>query len=1186
MTGKVSILICFVLPCLSCNKTEHLFKKLSPKSTGITFANTITERDTLNIFDNEFVYNGGGVAIGDVNGDALPDVYFTGNQVDNQLYLNRGGMKFTDITAQAKVGKMKDQWSTGVTMVDINRDGKLDIYVCNSMSPDKALLRDNLFINQGNDQDGLPEFKEMGKAYGILDNTHNSISTFFDYDRDGDLDLFIAVNFIDMQYPNLFITKMKDGSAPTKDILYRNDAQPGQQPHFTDVSLEAGIVWGGYSHSCLIQDFNQDGWPDIYVANDYISNDLIYINNQDGTFTNRIKDIFKHQSYSSMGSDAADINNDGLEDIFTAEMLPKDNKRKKVNLNANNYTMYLFNEEYGYEYQYVRNTFQLNQGLSPETGLPVFADIAFLAGVEATEWSWSPLFADFDNDGWRDLLVTNGFPKDVTDHDFGAFRKSINSSLVSRDELHQMIPEVKVPNFMFRNRGNLSFQDVSAEWGVNVASFSNGTAYADLDNDGDLDFVVNNIDEVAGIFQNTLYSKKNKAENKPHYLRVSLSGDAPNPDGYGAKVSIWYVGKQQLASSSCIRGYLSKSENTIHFGLGKYARIDSLRITWPDQRSQLVKNVQADQTLRLVHKDATDMLPPPRVANLGFLKEVQPNAFGIDYVHEENDFIDFNFQRTLPHKFSQYGPGLAVGDVNQDGLDDMVLGSTSRFPSVTLLLQTKAGKFTRGALDFKKEEPWKEEDMGLLLFDADLDGDNDLYIVRGSNQHAPNSPDYQDILCINDGKGNFKVVPDAIPAETASGQAVKAADYDRDGDLDLFVGGRVAPHAYPLAGHSFVLRNDSKNGRIKFTDVTLQLCPELANIGMVSDAIWTDFDKDQKVDLILAGEWMPLTFLKNQGNKFANITGKTGIADQIGWWNSLSAGDFDNDGDIDYVAGNFGLNTYFKCSNPEPLRIYAKDFDGNGNYDPFISCYFADSTGKKHEYFFHTKDDMQKQLILIRNKYEKYADFGRATVQDVFTKEEMQGVQKLEANNFQSSMIENLGQGHFKIWPLPIEAQLAPVYGIQTKDLNQDGYIDLLMVGNDFGMEIGQGRADAFNGLILLNKKNKTFRPLTFSESQFFVPFDARALAKCVIKGKEVLVATQNRKGLKMFEELATAKLEKLLPQEAYGFLNLQDGRRQKLEFNYGATFLSQDSRTVVWGKEAKSLETYDAKGNKIRQLK
>ena len=1186
----LSIALLCLLSISSCKNNDQLFRLVAPETSGIDFTNTITVNDTINILESEFTYNGGGVAVGDLNGDGLQDIYFAGNQVQNKLYLNKGELKFEEVIEKAGAHKTKGQWSSGVTFVDINSDGKQDIYVCNTMIEDSAALRDLLFINQGNNAEGIPQFKEMGEEYGILDNTHNSISTFFDYDLDGDLDLFIAVNFIDVQYPNQFLSMdlRRGKDVPTRDLLYRNDFDSTLgHAVFTDVSLDAGIDWGGYSHSAMIHDFNKDGYPDIYVANDYLTTDLIYINNKNGTFTNRISDIFKHESYSSMGSDIADVNNDGLEDLFAVEMLPADNKRKKVNMNANNYNHYLFTEQYKYEYQFVRNMFQLNQGINPKTNLPLFSDIAFLAGVEATDWSWSPLFADFDNDGHRDLLITNGFPKDIIDHDFGAFRKSISSSMITRAQLLDMIPEVKIPNFIFKNNGDLTFSDKSKEWGINQVSFTNGTSYADLDNDGDLDIVTNNIDDPAFLFENTLYdNKKKKEEQTANFLRIDLKGPLMNPQGFGATVTIWNNGTQQYAQSHCVRGYLSKSESYLHFGLGTNKTVDSIVVVWSDGKKELLGKQNANQLITVDYKNATQVSLPVANSTPTLFAEVDPFNFGIDYVHEENDFIDFNLQKTLPHKFSQYGPAIAIGDVNGDGLDDMVLASSSRFQGPVLFQQQANGKFTKKILSIKSSDQMKEEDMGLLLFDADNDGDNDLYITRGSYQHDPGSALYQDVLCENDGKGNFKVVNTALPVITASGQNTKAADIDGDGDLDLFVGGRVDPKAYPKPGQSFLLRNDSKPGKLAFTDVTKQWNPELTKVGMVSDFVWTDFNNDNKPDLLLASEWSPLLFFKNTGTSFQKINSSKEINEAKGWWNSLLAVDVDKDGDMDYVAGNFGLNQYFKCSSGEPLRIYSKDFDNNGSYDAFISCYFPDSTGKRQEYFYHSKDDMQKQLILIRRKFEFYGDYGKATVKDVFTPEEMKDVNILTANFMKSVWIENEGNEQFKIHDLPMEAQFAPLFGMQAMDVNGDELIDLLLTGNDFGMETSQGRADAFNGLVLLNDGNKKFKSVGFEKSGFLVPGDARALSLVNIANATYLVSTENRKPIRFFKSNnQLEKQVKLMSNEVNAYVYYGGNKKQKVELNYGSSFLSQTTRNYNIPKGAVKIELYTQQGKLTRTI-
>lgn len=1189
------LLVTFILLLAGCKEEKPtLFQLVPPEQSHVHFSNRITENDTLNILKEEYVYNGGGVGIGDFNNDGLSDIYFTGNMVSNALYLNQGNrgsapMEFKDITQAAKVTG-EGKWCSGVALVDINEDGWLDMYVSATLKKDSVSRKNLLYINNGLDENGVPTFTESASDYGIADAGHTTQAAFFDYDLDGDLDLYLLTNVIDFKQPTNYREKIVDGSAINNDRLYRNDGNSRDgHPVFTNITKEAGILVEGFGLGITVSDINLDGWPDIYITNDYLSNDLLYINNQDGTFTNRISDYLRHQSYSAMGTDVVDFNNDGLVDIIALDMLPESNSRKKQMIGPNNYTTYIKNEQYGFQHQYVRNTFQLNNGFTPD-GEPSFSEIGLLAGIYQTDWSWSPLVADFDNDGYKDLIVTNGFPKDVTDRDFASYRSGPAGGVASDAILQNAIPVVKISNYGFKNNGaiagqSLTFTDKTEAWGLNIPSFSNGAAYGDLDNDGDLDFVVNNINNSAFVYKNTLYDTE-KEGTKNDYLRVKMEGEQSNQRGVGARVIINYdEGKMQYFENALYRGYLSTMENAAHFGLGAVEKVDSLQIFWPDGKSQLLLDVKADQTITLKYGDAKNTTQEINqelqlATHQTLFKEVSAD-YNIRFRHQEEDRIDFNLQRTLPHKYTQGGPGIAVGDVNGDGLDDFYVGGAAGKKG-TLFMQNQSGRFTESPGNISNLEKSGEE-RGVLLFDADNDGDLDLYTVSGSYEFQRNAAELQDHLYANNGKGTFTLADNALPEFHVSGSCVKAADFDQDGDLDLFVGGHVAPGQYPKPVNSYVLRND--NGT--FTDITHEVCPELTGFGMVTDALWTDFDNDGRVDLLIAAEWQPLTFFKNTDSGFKNITKNTGINDKVGWWNSLAAGDFDNDGDIDYIAGNLGLNTTYKASQEYPLSVYAKDFDENGGYDAVLVCYIKDETGTFRPYPVHSRDDMISQMIRIRRDFPKYEQYGRATIDSIFTEKDLEGAIIYHANHMESSYIENVGEGKFKIKVLPMKAQIAPLFGMLSQDVDGDGNLDVLAVGNSYATEVFTGRYDALNGLYLKGDGKGNFTPVKLGSSGWYVPGDAKGLA--LLKGandEKLYLATQNQDSLKVYaSQKTTAKNAIALePMDAWAEISMNDGSKCRAEFYYGSTYLSQSTRHFYVSEKATSVTIYDFSG-RSRQI-
>jgi hypothetical protein len=1110
----VILLTSLISAITSCNSSPPpLFKRLSSNKTGVDFSNNIIENDSLNVIDYAYLYNGGGVGIGDFNNDNQLDIYFAGNQVSSELYLNQGHLHFKKVTETARVGT--DRWATGVSLVDINHDSWLDIYVCVASKFDSTLSRNYFFINQGVDSSGVPTFTDRAEALGLADAGYSTQAAFFDYDLDGDLDMYLLTNGMEDFNHNLARPKKVQGEGISTDRLYRNDSPADAdvaQMKFTDVSDSAGILIEGYGLGVGINDINLDGWPDIYVANDFVTNDLLWINNGDGTFTDRAGEYFKHHSHNGMGTDLSDFNNDGLVDIVVLDMLPEDNYRQKTMLGKPNFDRFQLNTSYGYTPQYVRNTLQLNNGFTPQ-GHPSFSEIGQLAGVYNTDWSWSALFADYDNDGFRDLLITNGYVKDVTNLDFVSYLSATSQfgteeSKRSRSiELTSMLKEAKIHNYIFRNNGQdhrqgLIFSDISEEWGMVEPSFSNGTAFADLDSDGDLDLIMNNINEAAFIYENTLSDR----DQNNSFLRLHLAGPPTNPQGFQTSVKL-YVGKQQqYYYHSPYRGYKSTVEPAIHFGIGSAKSIDSLLVRWSDGTVQRLTQVSANQTITINHEDASNDQDWPHLKQERSILTEITESLHLDWKHQESTFVDFNYQPLLHRSFSREGPPLTTGDINQDGLEDFFVGGAKMQPGSIFLQQTDGSFIQR-----KLTDGAESEDTGALLFDADGDKDIDLYVVSGGNEFNEGHTAYADRLYRNDGTGVFSLDSTALPPLYESGSCVSAADYDQDGDLDLFVGGRIVPHQYPLPASSYILENNNGN----FTDVTSRIAPELVDIGLVTDVAWTDFNQDQTVDLILIGEWMPITFFANKNGELINVTEQTNLPNTAGWWTCLNAGDFDQDGDIDYLVGNIGLNTKYKASEKEPIRLYVNDFDANGSIDPILTRFIQGT-----EYATHSRGQLIDQLVGMRKRFTSYDQYALTPFSELFTPAEIAEVEVLQSVWHSNSYLENEGNGQFSISPLPFEAQIAPINGIAVDDFDGDGNLDALTIGNSFAPETQRGWQDASIGLLLRGDNQGNFLPTSLAKSGFMVDTDAKAIASLqYVNNQTIWIISSNDDSLKVYRQ-------------------------------------------------------------------
>ncbi|MGK7369525.1 MAG: VCBS repeat-containing protein [Candidatus Halalkalibacterium sp. M3_1C_030] len=1163
-----------------------MFERILPSTSGIEFRNTITEDESNNVLDYEYMYNGGGVAVADFNNDGLQDLYFTGNMVSNRLYLNAGGLKFMDVSDVSGTSG-NDKWYTGVSIVDINGDGLQDIYICAGRWNEAERRKNELYVNQGLNDEGIPQFMELASEYGLDDSSHSTQAAFFDYDNDGDLDLYLLVSDQRQKEP----AGGENGSdglreLPNLDRLYRNEWNDTEgRPSYVETGKAAGITKDGYGLGVNISDINRDGYKDIYVANDFASDDILWINNGDGTFTDQAARYFKHTSFSSMGTDIQDINNDGLPDVVTLDMLPENNFRKKTMTNPNNYVNYARNAFGRINPQFTRNTLQLNRGprkVSPDSiAPPAFSEIAFLSGIAETDWSWGPLLADFDNDGFRDLIITNGIPGDKTDKDFVNYRDRLGN-IVSQSMLRDSIPEVKIPNYIYRNQGDLRFENQTEEWGLNEATFSNGLAWADLDNDGDLEIVISNINQEAFLYENKLNSEENVPNN---WIQVKLNGGNKNTAALDSDIWIHYnEGSLQHYEFTPYRGYLSSVENVAHFGLGNTSMVDSLVVYSTDGKRFVWKDLEVN---RLFTADLTNGTEPGRrqkvltfEANQWFSDVSEERE--INYEHQELEYDDFRFNRLLPHKLSQYGPSLSVGDVDNNGTQDLFIGGSYDYRG-SFLLQDQDGRFKERQLaDEGEGQPKVREDQGTLLFDADNDGDLDLYIISGSVENRRGSENFIDRFYENEGQGSYRYRTEAIPDIKESGMAVRAADYDKDGDLDLFIGGRVVPNFYPLPASSYIFRNDSKPGEIIFTDVTPDVAEPLREIGLISDALWSDFDNDGWTDLILAGEWMPLTYLKNREGIFVDVTDSTGIAEHTGWWNSLAGGDFDKDGDIDYIAGNLGLNSQYRASPDEPVSIYGKDFSEEGLFTGLPTTYMPDFEGIRKEFPVHPRNEVLQMLRRTDPLFQTHASYGRAAIEDIFSEEDLKDAVILRAIYMESAFVENLGDGRFKIKALPVEAQFAPVYGMLADDFNGDGNLDVLLNGNDYGAQPQIGSYDAMNGLLLKGKGTGNFETVSIAESGVFIPGDGKGLVKMEgAEGSYLTVASQNSGPLKVYESSQDFSMIPFRPMDAFARIYFQDGSIIKQEAYYGSSFQSASGRFIAVPPKVDSVEIVNYKGEK-----
>ena len=1102
-----SLLLSALLAASACtDRTPPLFELLGPEITGVTFVNRLPETPELNIITYLNYYNGGGVAAGDIDGDGLPDLYFTSNLESDRLYRNLGDFRFEDVTERAGVGGARG-WKSGVTMADVNGDGHLDIYV--STVTHRTLSGGNvLYVNNG---DGT--FTDRTAEYGLEHTGYSTQAVFFDHDGDGDLDMYLLNHSTHEQRGAAFNPDRGVRHPLAGDRLFRNDGN-----RFVDVSEHSGIFGGveGYGLGVVATDLDLNGCPDLFVTNDFHEGDFLYFNNCDGSFTESISRAMGHSSLSSMGVDAADFDNDGRPDVIVLDMLPAREDILKRSAGAEDFNVYDTKARAGYHPQFSRNTLQLNRGQGR------FSEIGYLAGVHATDWSWAPLFVDLDNDGRKDLFITNGIYRRPNDLDYISHvaDRSIQQALevgLSEELLATLLarmPQVPLANYAYRNNGDLTFTDMADAWGLAQPGFSTGAAYADLDADGALDLVVSNIGAPAAIYRN-----RAREMNGRHYLAVQLAGSAPNTAGIGARVMIHHGGVTQLLEQMPTRGFQSAVEPRLHFGLDTAATVDSLVVVWPDGRSQVLRDVEGDRTVILSQEAAADrhedggLRERRESRERGDFEDVT-QMVGIDFEHQENRFFDYNRERLIPHTLSTEGPALAVGDVNGDGLDDLYIGGAKWQPG-RLLLQARDGTFGRSSEAVFRADSLSE-DVDAVFFDANGDGHADLYVVSAGNEFWGRHEPLRDRLYLNDGRGAFRRSHEGLPDFFENGSCVAAGDFDGDGDLDLFVGGRVVSRRYGAVPRSYLLEND---GTGRFRDVTAEKAPDLGEAGMVTSAVWTDYDGDGALDLIVVGEWMPIRVFRQEDGRLVDRTDAAGFRGSNGWWSSVTATDIDRDGDTDLILGNLGLNSYIRASRERPARMYVHDFAGNGGLQQILTFH---RNGVSH--LLASRDELSAAIPQLADRYSTYAGFSEARLRDLIPGSALREASVYEAFELASSVAINNGDGTFTLRPLPVAAQFAPIYAALPGDFDGDGHTDVIVAGNFHGVPPVRGRYDASYGLWLRGDGTGGLEPVDLATSNLVVTGEVRALDMLRrADGSHLIVVARNGERLQVIRPLRWA---------------------------------------------------------------